>query len=255
MRSEHVDFEGSRGARLAARVDVPDAGPIRAYAVFAHCFTCNKDIKAPVAIGRALAEAGIATLRFDFTGLGASDGDFGETTFTSNIDDLLSAARFVDATYGQVQLMIGHSLGGAAALRAAALLDGVRAAVTIGAPYRPHHVLHHLDADLERIEREGIAEIVLAGRPVRVGREFVRDITEHSAEGTLKRFDKPLLVMHAPQDATVPLAEARKLFEAARHPKSFIALGGADHLLSLSADGQYVGRLIAAWSSRYLSVT
>lgn len=148
IRSEHVDFEGSRGARLAARIDLPDASPVRAYAVFAHCFTCNKDIKAPVAIGRALAEAGIATLRFDFTGLGASGGDFGETTFTSNIDDLLSAARFVAESYGKVQLVIGHSLGGAAALRAAALLDSVRAAVTIGAPYRPRHVLHHLAADL-----------------------------------------------------------------------------------------------------------
>jgi pimeloyl-ACP methyl ester carboxylesterase len=253
MRSEHVDFEGSRGARLAARLDLPDKGPVRAYAVFAHCFTCNKDIKAPVAIGRALAEAGIATFRFDFTGLGGSEGDFGETTFTSNIDDLLNAARYVGETFGSVQLMIGHSLGGAAALRAAALLDGVRAAVTIGAPYRPHHVLHHLAADLERIEREGIAEIVLAGRPVRVGREFVRDITEHSAEGTLKSFDKPLLVMHAPQDETVPLDEARKLFEAARHPKSFVALGGADHLLSSSSDGQYVGQLIAVWCYRYLS--
>jgi putative redox protein len=233
-------------------MDLPDDGPARTYAVFAHCFTCNKDIKAPVSIARALSEAGIGTLRFDFTGLGGSEGDFGQTTFTSNIDDLMSAARFVGEAYGEVRLVIGHSLGGAAALRAAALLDGVRAAVTIGAPYRPHHVLHHLAADLERVEREGIAELVLAGRAVRVGRDFVRDVTEHSAEGTLKRFGKPLLVMHAPQDATVPLEEARKIFEAARHPKSFIALDGADHLLSSVADGRYAGRLIAAWSSRYL---
>ena len=253
MRTETVDFEGSQGVRLAARIDLPDSGAIRAYALFAHCFTCNKDIKAPVAIGRALAEAGVATLRFDFTGLGASGGDFGVTTFTSNINDLLSAARFVGATRGPVRLIIGHSLGGAAALRAAAQLDEVRAAVTIGAPYHPHHVLHHLAADLGRIERDGIAEISLAGRAVRIGREFVRDITEHSAEGTLKRFDKPLMVMHTPQDATVPVDEARRIFEAARHPKSFVSLGGADHLLSSSADGQYVGRLIAAWSSRYLS--
>lgn len=253
MRTERVEFEGSRGARLAARIDLPDTGVVRAHALFAHCFTCNKDIKAPVAIGRALAEAGIATLRFDFTGLGGSGGDFGETTFTSNIDDLLRAARFAGESYGPVQLLIGHSLGGAAALRAAAVLDDARAAVTIGAPYQPHHVLRHLAADIERIEREGIAEIVLAGRPVRVGREFIRDIAEHSAEGTLKRFDKPLLVMHAPEDATVPVEEARRIFEAARHPKSFIALGGADHLLSSSADGQYVGGLIAAWSARYLS--
>ncbi len=246
------EFPGAAGVRLAARLDLPDVGPPRAYALFAHCFTCGKDAKAAATIGKALAAAGIGTLRFDFTGLGDSEGDFGVTTFTSNIDDLLAAARHLRASHGPARLVIGHSLGGSAALMAAARIADVRAVVTLGAPYRPSHVLKHLEADLARIQRDGIAAITLAGRSVRIGRAFVRDVIDYRPERTLKICSKPLLVLHSTGDRTVPLEEAGKIFAAARHPKSFVALPGVDHLLTERADGQYVGQLIASWSARYL---
>lgn len=246
------DFTGAGGQRLAGRLDLPAVGPPRAMALFAHCFTCGKDVKAAAAIGQALAAAGIGTLRFDFTGVGSSDGDFGATTFSSNIDDLLAAARQLRAVHGPVRLVVGHSLGGSAALMAAARIADVRAVATIGAPYRPSHVLKHLEADLERIQRDGIAAITLAGRNVRIGRAFVRDVLDYRPERTLKFCSKPLLVLHSTADRTVPLEEAGKIFAAARHPKSFVALPGADHLLSERADGQYVGQLIAAWAFRFL---
>ena len=251
MASERIEFTGSAGTPLAARLDLPEQGTPHAYAVFAHCFTCSKDTKAPVAIGRALTQAGIGALRFDFTGLGGSAGDFGNTTFSSNIDDLLHAARWLDEKFSAPLLFIGHSLGGAAVLRAAARHERCRAVATIGAPFEPAHVLHHLGAALSQIEHAGSAPVTLNGRSFNIRDDFVRDLTQHDPRAPLVALHKPLLVMHAPTDAVVPLDDARRIFEAARHPKSFIALDG-DHLLSKTADGEYAGRLIAAWASRYL---
>lgn len=254
MASERIEFPGSAGTPLAARLDLPERAAPHAYAVFAHCFTCSKDTKAPVAIGRALTAGGIGTLRFDFTGLGGSAGDFGNTTFSSNVEDLLHAARWLDDRFAAPLAFIGHSLGGAAVLRAAARHAGCRAVVTIGAPFEPAHVLHHLGDALPDIERAGVAEVTLAGRSFNIRHDFVRDLTQQDPRAAVASLHKPLLVMHAPLDDTVPLDDARRIFESARHPKSFIALDGADHLLSKSADGEYAGRLIAAWASRYLTV-
>jgi uncharacterized OsmC-like protein/pimeloyl-ACP methyl ester carboxylesterase len=251
MPTERFQFPGSEGLQLAAALDTPD-GPIRAYALFAHCFTCGKDVLAAKRIAVALAAKGIAVLRFDFTGLGSSEGDFANSTFSSNVTDLVRAADHLRKTYQAPALLIGHSLGGAAVLAAAAQIPEARAVVTIGAPSDPFHVTGLLAGSIEEIRERGEAEVSLAGRPFTIKRAFLDDVAEHSLMEHITQLHKALLVMHSPTDDTVGIDNATRIFIAARHPKSFVSLAGADHLLSDRRDAVYVADVIAAWVSRYL---
>jgi putative redox protein len=251
MIVQRADFPGAEGQRLAARIDAPD-GPIRAYALFAHCFTCGKDIFAASRIARSLTEHGIGVLRFDFTGLGASEGEFANTNFSSNIADLVAAADHLRQQYEAPRLLIGHSLGGAAVLACASRIPEARAVVTLCAPSDPSHVTGLFRESLAAIESQGEAEVQLAGRPFRIRREFLLDAAAQSLQKQVGALRKALLVMHAPSDATVDISNATSIYTAARHPKSFISLDDADHLLSRKDDAVYAAELIAAWSSRYL---
>ena len=253
MPAQRFDFPNARGERLAALLDLPEAAP-RAYAVFAHCFTCGKDSHAASRIARALNRQGIAVLRFDFTGLGASDGEFANTNFTSNIADLVAAANHLRQAHGAPQLLIGHSLGGAAVLAAAAEIPDARAVITIGAPSDPGHVTHLFGAQLADIEAKGEVEVSLAGRPFRVQRQFLEDVTHQKLTERIAKLRKALLVLHAPGDDTVGIDNATAIFIAARHPKSFVSLDDADHLLTRLRDATYAANVIAAWAERYLDL-
>jgi pimeloyl-ACP methyl ester carboxylesterase len=253
MKSRPIDFENRGGLRLSARLDLPAAGAPRAYALYAHCFTCNKDLTGAFHLSRALTDAGLAVLRFDFTGLGQSEGDFADTGFTSSVADLEDAAAFLAREHKPAGLLIGHSLGGAAVLMAAAKIDSVKAVATIGAPADPAHVLHHLADQRHKLEAEGEARIMVAGRGFTLRRRFLDDLTGHRFGEALDRLDRPLLVLHAPLDETVGIDHAARLFAAARHPKSFVSLDRADHLLTRPEDARYAGVVIAAWASRYLA--
>ncbi|MEH6753472.1 MAG: alpha/beta fold hydrolase [Alphaproteobacteria bacterium] len=251
MRSEKFEFPGHSGESLAARLDLPDTAP-RAYALFAHCFTCTKDIVAASRIARALTEAGIGVLRFDFTGLGHSEGEFANTNFTSNVDDLIAAADHMRDTLSAPDLFIGHSLGGAAVLAAAGRIDEVKAVVTIGAPADPGHLAHMFQNDAAEIEANGEAVVLLAGREFTIKQQFLEDIAGQTLEDCVSGLGRALLVMHSPIDNTVGIENAGKIFAAAKHPKSFISLDDADHLVSKEADANYVARAITGWASRYL---
>jgi uncharacterized protein len=251
MASEKFDFPGSTGQKLAARLDFPADRPC-AFALFAHCFTCGKDIFAASRIAQALTGHGIAVLRFDFTGLGASEGEFANTNFSSNLEDLLAAANHLRTAYRAPSLLIGHSLGGSAVLAAASQIPEVHGVVTIGAPSDPTHVVAQFSTHVKDIERDGEAEVKLAGRPFRIKRQFLEDVAEQRLMGKIGQLDKPLMVMHSPKDDTVPLNNATHIFAAARHPKSFISLDDADHLLTRRSDALYVADIIAAWGKRYL---
>ncbi len=248
---ERVDFQGGHGARLAARLDRP-AGTPRAYALFAHCFTCSKDIFAARRIAGELARRGIAVLRFDFTGLGSSEGEFASTDFSSNIEDLMSAVDYLHTHFAAPEILIGHSLGGAAVLAAAADLPEVKAVATIGAPADAHHVVENFRAHLERIEEAGEAEVTLAGRSFTIRKEFLDDLHAQDLESRIAGMHKALLVLHSPLDQTVGIDNASRIYLAARHPKSFISLDKADHLLSAKDDAIYAAEVIAAWASRYV---
>ncbi len=250
MISESVSFPGSRG-ELAAVLDRP-AGRPRAFAVFAHCFTCSKDLPVAVHLSRGLAEAGIATLRFDFTGLGESAGAWSDTHFTSNIADLVHAARYLEGSFEAPSLLIGHSLGGAAVLAAAAEIPSAQAVVTIGAPFDPAHVDRHFAEHVAAIEETGEAEVTIAGRAFRVTRAFLEDIRSQDQADRIRDLRRALLVMHAPHDTVVDVENASRIFLAARHPKSFVSLHDSDHLLPKRSDAQYAARTIAAWASRYV---
>ncbi len=251
MRSEKVTFEGTDGP-LAARLDLPVGKPLT-YALFAHCFTCTKDIAAASRIAKTLTRLGIATLRFDFTGLGESDGEFANTNFTSNIADIIKAAEYLGQKYEAPTLLIGHSLGGAAVLAAAGDLPSVRAVATIGAPFDPAHAgQHFVDFhDAIRASEEGV-EVDIGGRPFRVKKQFLDDIEAYAAGDRLKKMKKALLVMHAPLDDIVGINNATNIFVAARHPKSFISLDGADHLLRREADAAYAAEMIGRWATRFI---
>ncbi len=251
MQSLKFSFPGADGATLAARLEMPDAPP-RAFALFAHCFTCGKDSSATVRIARALAAHGVATLRFDFTGLGQSEGDFANTNFSSNVADLAAAAAHLRAMHEAPRLLVGHSLGGAAVLAAAHLIPEVRAVATIGAPSDAEHVVHQFHAHAEEIETTGAAEVLLAGRKFTVKRQLLEDLRQQRQADHIAQLHRPLLVMHAPRDEVVGIENASRIFLAARHPKSFISLDDADHLLTRTADAEYAARMIAAWSDRYL---
>ncbi len=250
-QTERVEFTGAQGDRLAARLDRPLGRP-RAYALFAHCFTCSKDIFAASRIARALAERGIAVLRFDFTGLGSSEGEFANTNFSSSVADLVRAADFLRETHQAPALLIGHSLGGAAALAAAAEMPEAVAVATIGAPAEPEHVRRQLTGAIDEIEATGAAEVDLGGRPFRITRQFLDDIEETKLAAAIGALKKALLVLHAPLDDVVGIDNASRIFAAARHPKSFVSLDDADHLLSRRPDAEYAAEVLAAWAGRYL---
>lgn len=252
MTSQRLEFEGGQGARLAARLDTPD-GPINGYAIFAHCFTCSKDLNATKRISAGLAEKGIAVLRFDFTGLGSSKGEFASTNFSSNISDLLRAAAMLRENFEAPSLLIGHSLGGAAVLVAGGQIPEVKGVVTIGAPADANHVTHNFAADLSAIASDGKAEVSLGGRKFTIEKQFLDDLAESSVKDHVAALKKPLLVFHSPIDQTVGVENAAAIFTAAKHPKSFISLDQADHLLTGEADARFVASTIAAWSERYLA--
>ena len=251
MRREKVGFPNDRGERLAALLELPDKSPV-AYALFAHCFTCGKDIAAAARIARGLTAKGVAVLRFDFTGLGGSEGDFSNSNFSSNIEDLVAAANFLRSEREAPSLLIGHSLGGTAMLFAAKLIAEAQAVVTIGAPATPEHLIRQFHVNQAEIETEGSAQVELAGRQFRIRRQFLDDLRGRSLEDVISGWKRALLIMHAPFDEVVSIDEAGKIFRAARHPKSFISVDGADHLLSDIDRAQYVANTIAAWAEPYL---
>jgi uncharacterized OsmC-like protein/alpha/beta superfamily hydrolase len=253
MPAERFDFANAQGEKLAALLDRPD-GPIRAVALFAHCFTCGKDNKAARVIAHGLTSHGIAVLRFDFTGLGSSEGEFANTTFSSNVDDLVAAADHLRTQIAAPAILIGHSLGGAAVLAAAHRIAEARAVVTIAAPFDPAHVAGLFGERVEEIKSKGEVEVTLAGRPFRVRRGLLDDIAGQNLAGRIAELRKALLVFHSPTDETVGIDNASHIFTAAKHPKSFISLAGADHLLLRPSDAAYVAHVIAAWAERYLDM-
>lgn len=254
MNSSRISFPNGRGQELAARIELPVNQAPHAWAVFAHCFTCSSSLAAVRNISRALNQKGYGVLRFDFTGLGRSGGEFADTNFTSNISDLLAAANWLEEHYEAPALLVGHSLGGAAVLSAAYELPSVKAVATIGAPFTPAHVSQHFAEDLETIQREGIATVNIGGRPFKIARQFLDDLQEQQLEDKIKDLNAAVLILHSPQDTTVSIDEAAKLYQAAFHPKSFVSLDGADHLLTREADARYAGEIIASWSGRYITV-
>ena len=254
MSKRKLSFKNREGHELVAQLDLPMDGITLAYALFAHCFTCSKDLKAAYTISKTLTQAGIAVLRFDFTGLGESEGEFAETQFSTNISDLLDAANFLKVQYEAPQLLIGHSLGGAAVLMAAPEIDSVKGVVTIAAPAEPAHVKKLFASRQKELEEQAEAEVVIAGRNFKIKKQFIDDLNSFDLEAGLGKFKAPLLVFHSPVDSIVGVENAREIYLAARHPKSFVSLDQADHLLSKESDSRYVGQVIAAWASKYLSL-
>ena len=247
-----VRFRGAEGQELVGILELPLDGHPRSVALLAHCFTCGKDMGAGRNVAQALVSRGIAVLRFDFTGIGESEGDFGETSFATNIEDLVAACRFLREEVGEPELLVGHSLGGAAVLHAAGRLPGVKAVATVNAPFDPHHITHLLQEERQAIEEQGEAVVSLAGRSFRITLDFLRALERTEPEEVVQELRRPLLVFHAPYDPIVGIDNATQIFVSARHPKSFISLGEADHLLSNPRDATYVGDTIAAWAERYL---
>lgn len=254
MASEKFEFPGHDGQILNARLDLPN-GKVEACALFAHCFTCSKDIPAARRISERLAAQGIAVLRFDFTGLGHSKGEFANTNFSTNVADLHAASQALAARGLPPQLLIGHSLGGSAVLKAAPDISSLRAVVTIGAPADPAHVAHHFSEQVNEIHQSGRAHVQLAGRTFEITRQFLEDISASRLESAVSRLHTALLVLHAPNDLTVGIDNAAQIFGMAKHPKSFVSLDNADHLISKAGDAEYVAELVAAWARRYLGVS
>ncbi len=252
--STKISFSNSDNITLSAKLEMPE-GNAKAYALFAHCFTCNKNLTAIKNIAKALNKEGIAVMRFDFTGLGDSDGDFADTNFTSNINDLVAASHFLSENYEAPKILIGHSLGGAAVLFAASQIDSVEAVATIGAPSSPDHVGHLFGSKINDINDDEATLVNIGGRPFSIKKQFLDDINSKNSKQVVKSLRKALLIMHSPQDTIVGVENASELYIAAMHPKSFVSLDGADHLLSNKEDSLYVGEIIAAWSKRYVSVS
>nr|WP_299343901.1 bifunctional alpha/beta hydrolase/OsmC family protein [Allomuricauda sp.] len=254
MNTQKVEFENAKGEKLVGRLELPVDQHPHNFALFAHCFTCSKNLLAVKNISRSLTANGFAVLRFDFTGLGESEGDFADTNFSGNVEDLVAAADYLKENYTAPTLLIGHSLGGAATIFAAADIKSVNALVTIGAPANPVHVRHLLKSGLEEIESKGEAVVNLSGRDFKIKKQFLDDLETKSLATTAKSLRKPLLIMHSPQDDTVSIKNAEEIYVAAHHPKSFVSLDGADHLLSNKEDSRYVGEVIAGWAKRYLTI-
>ena len=254
MNTQKLTFSNSTGEKLVARLELPlDQAPI-AYALFAHCFTCNKNLAAVRNISKALTSNGFGVLRFDFTGLGESDGDFADTNFSSNISDLVTAAKFMEDELEAPCMLIGHSLGGAAVIFAGKEIPSVQAIATIGAPSSPDHVQHLFQSSVSEIEKSGVADLLIGGRPFTIKKQFIDDISGKNMAERVRGLKKALLIMHSPQDTTVGIENAGEIYSAAFHPKSFVSLDGADHLLSNGKDSEYVGEVIATWASRYIKL-
>lgn len=254
MSFEKVRFTNKQGDKLAARLDMPTQGTPDAFALFAHCFTCSKDLRAVGAISRALNRQNIAVLRFDFTGLGESEGDFADTNFSSNIDDLVEAADYLAEHHEAPRILVGHSLGGAAVLQAAHRIESSEAVATIGAPYDPEHVTRHLEDAVEEINSKGEARITLAGRTFTIRKQFLDDLAATRMEETIRTLERALLLFHSPVDQTVGIGNAGRIFEAAMHPKSFVSLDDAQHLLTDPSDAEYVGVVLGAWARKYVEM-
>lgn len=254
MKFETVNFPNTDGKTLSGRLDLPLGSEPQAYAIFAHCFTCSKQTRAVAAVSRALTRQGIAVLRFDFTGLGDSEGDFADTTFSSNVTDLITAAHYLKIHHSAPTILIGHSFGGTACLKAAPALPEVKAVATIGSPFDPAHVKHLLEDAREQIEKKGEALVKLAGRPFRIKRQFLEDLDSAHMGDTLPELNRALLILHSPVDEVVGIDNAAQIYQAARHPKSFISLDTADHMLSRSTDAEYAGSVIAGWAARYIGI-
>lgn len=249
--SGRIDFPGIEGHKLAGSLSLPEGTP-KAFALFAHCFTCTKDTFAASRISKTLKDEGIAVLRFDFTGLGESEGDFANTNFSSNIDDLVAAADFMRTKMTAPAILIGHSLGGAAVLAAAHRIQEAKCVITIGSPADVAHVAEHFRSSRDEIMTNGEAEVCLVGRPFRIKKQFIEDIESTTLESYVRDLKKALLIMHAPLDETVGIENAAKLFSIARHPKSYISLDDADHLISRKNDAEYIGKIIAYWVEKYI---
>jgi uncharacterized OsmC-like protein/pimeloyl-ACP methyl ester carboxylesterase len=250
MPTERFDFIGESGQTLSGRLDLPE-GPVSAYALFAHCFTCTKNSLAAARVAKALTRLGFGVLRFDFTGLGQSGGDFADSSFSGSVADIVSAAAAMHSAGRAPSLLVGHSLGGAAVLAAAADLPNILAVVTIGAPFDVKHA-EHLFTNLDELMERGEAEVRIGGRPFRMRRSFIEDLRKHDQGKRIGELGRPLLILHSPQDATVGIENAGAIFQAARHPKSFVSLAGADHLLTRPEDAEFVAAIVSAWSRRYL---
>lgn len=247
-----LEFPGTDGVMLAGLLETPESSP-HSFALFAHCFTCGKDVLSASRISRSLVARGYAVLRFDFTGLGSSDGDFANSNFSSNVNDLILAADFLRQNYRAPSLLIGHSLGGAAALAAAHAMQEVKGVVTIGAPADPANVVKQFGCNIDEINREGVAEVQLAGRPFTIKKQFLDDLADQYQAEKIAQLKRALLVFHSPMDETVSIHEAEKIYRSAKHPKSFMSLDDADHLLTKARDAEYVGAAIAAWATRYIA--
>jgi uncharacterized OsmC-like protein/alpha/beta superfamily hydrolase len=254
MGFQRLTFENQEGKQLAARLELPADEKPKAYAVFAHCFSCSKGLKAVVHISRALSMKGIAVLRFDFTGLGDSEGEFSETTFSTNVMDLVAAADYLKRNYEAPGLLIGHSLGGAAILQSASHIPSCKALATIAAPSDPSDVTRILGSTKQQVEAEGEAELTIAGRSFRIRKEFLDDLEHVKMKDTIRNLKRPLLVLHSPADQVVGIQNAIDIFESAGQPKSFVSLDKADHLLSDNGDSRYAGSVLAAWASKYLDL-
>ncbi len=256
MSNRQIRFTNpDSGHQLAGILDLPESSKPQGWALFAHCFTCGKSLKSTRHISRALTSKQIAVLRFDFTGLGDSQGDFSTSHLSSNIGDLVAAASWLKQNASGPDILIGHSFGGAAVLQAAGSIPAVRAVVTIAAPFDPQHVIHLLESAMREIEEKGVAKVEIAGRSFILGKEFVADLATHKSEERIRKLGRPLLVLHSPSDRVVDIDNARLIYQVARHPKSFISLDNTDHLLTKEEDARYVGELIACWSSRYLTTS
>ncbi|WP_272022691.1 bifunctional alpha/beta hydrolase/OsmC family protein [Olleya namhaensis] len=254
MNIQKINFTNAEGQQLVGRLELPINQHPHNFAIFAHCFTCNKNLSAVKNITRELTSNGFGVLRFDFTGLGESEGDFENTNFSGNVDDLISASNYLKENYTAPTLLIGHSLGGAAVIFAASTIDSVKAVATIGAPSNPKHVENLIKSSVDEIKAIGKANVSIGGRPFTIKKQFLDDIETKSLPNVAKNLRKALLVMHSPQDTTVGIENAEEIYVAARHPKSFVTLDGADHLLMRKEDSIYVGSVIASWAKRYISI-
>jgi len=254
MNLQKVTFQNKEGQTLSGRLELPADQHPHNFVIFAHCFTCTKNLSAVKNVSRSLTSKGFGVLRFDFTGLGESDGDFEDSNFSGNVEDLIAASQFLESNYMPPALLIGHSLGGAAVIFAASELTSVKAVATVGAPSNPEHVKHLLGNAIEEIEATGYATVNLSGRPFTIKKQFLEDLETKSLSDVVRNFNKALLVMHSPQDTTVGIINAEEIYKAARHPKSFVSIDGADHLLMNKRDSIYVGEVIAGWARRYVDI-
>jgi putative redox protein len=255
MKKEKVTFPGSQGGELSGHLNLPADQKAHTYVVFAHCFTCNKNFNAVKNIALGLTQYGFAVLSFDFTGLGASEGDFSDTNFSSNLEDLLAACDFLSQNYKAPELLVGHSLGGAAVLLAAGKIKSVKAVATIGAPSHPDHVLHLIKDKIEDVKEKGVAEVNIGGRPFKIKSQFIDDLKKDNESKGLENLRKAVMILHSPQDKIVDISNAKDIYLKAHHPKSFVSLDGADHLLQNAKDSIYAGQIIAVWADRYLENT